>query len=78
MSEYKPKTLDSASRSERPSKLSPASELVTVSEQMVDAGVAVLWSSGVVEGRLGSDGLLVAEIYRAMNAASSQNIGKAK
>jgi hypothetical protein len=33
---------------------------------MVAAGVEVLWQSGAVEGRLGSDVLLVAEIFQAM------------
>jgi hypothetical protein len=38
---------------------------------MVVAGVEVLWQSGVVEGRLGSDELLVAEIFQAMLLARS-------
>ncbi len=33
---------------------------------MVAAGAEVLWQSGAVEGRLGSDELLVAEIFRTM------------
>ena len=39
------------------------------SASMVTAGVEVLWQSGAVEGRLGSDELLVAEIFQAMLAA---------
>lgn len=48
---------------------SDAASPVEVSERMVSAGLAVLRGSGVVEGQLGSDGLLVAEIFRAMLAA---------
>jgi len=39
---------------------------------MVDAGVAVLWRSGSVEGWLGSDKLLVSEIFEAMFAAANR------
>lgn len=39
---------------------------VEVTPEMVEAGISVLWASGAVEGELGSDKLLVAEIYRAM------------
>lgn len=49
-----------------PSAPLPDAELPKVSAQMVAAGVRVLWSSGVVEGQLDSDELLVADIYRAM------------
>ena len=38
----------------------------TVSDEMIEAGTAVLWASGAVEEQLGSDRLLVEEIYRAM------------
>jgi hypothetical protein len=37
---------------------------------MVDAGVAVLSTSGAVEGQLHSDDLLVAEIFQAMLLAA--------
>lgn len=62
----------------RLSALSRASVPATVSEQMVSAGVAVLWRSGAVEGQLGSDGLLVVEIFRAMIAASCRSNHKAE
>jgi hypothetical protein len=55
----------------RPSKPSRASAPVRVSAEMVSAGVAVLWRSGAVEGQLGSDKLLVAEIFEAMSSASN-------
>jgi hypothetical protein len=58
--------------SERPSGLSPASAPATASSSMVAAGVAVLWRSGVVEGQLGSDRLLVAEIFEAMSSAAKR------
>jgi len=38
--------------------------------EMVDAGVAVLSTSGAVEGQLPSDDLLVAEIFQAMLLAA--------
>jgi hypothetical protein len=40
--------------------------------EMVAAGVEVLWTSGAVEGQLGSDELLVADIFQAMVKAASQ------
>jgi hypothetical protein len=45
-------------------------EKFEVSEQMVAAGVAVLWQSGAVEGQLDSDELLVAEIFQEMAKAA--------
>jgi hypothetical protein len=42
---------------------------VVLTVPMVAAGVEVLWQSGAVEGRLGSDELLVAEIFAAMVGA---------
>ena len=54
---------------------SPVSALPKVSELMVDAGVAVLWASGSVEGQLGSDELLVAEIFQAMAMAAPSRKG---
>ena len=39
---------------------------LTVSDEMMEAGTAVLWASGAVEEQLGSDRLVVEEIYRAM------------
>ncbi len=51
---------------ENPSAPLRAAVQPKVSAQMVAAGVRVLWSSGVVEGQLDSDELLVADIYRAM------------
>ena len=59
----------------RLSKPSHVSEPPTVSGPMVDAGVAVLWASGAVEGQLGSDELLVAEIFQAMAMASPSKKG---
>lgn len=50
--------------------LSPSSEPAKVSEQMVAAGVEVLWRSGAVEAPLGCDELLVSEIFQAMDRAS--------
>ena len=47
-----------------------ATESPLVSKQMVDAGLAVLWRSGAVEVQLGSDKLLVAEIFEAMSSAA--------
>jgi hypothetical protein len=38
-------------------------------ESMASAGLEVLWRSGAVECQLGSDKLLVAEIFEAMMAA---------
>jgi hypothetical protein len=35
-------------------------------QEMIKAGVDVLWASGAVEGELDSDRLLVAEIVQAM------------
>ncbi len=46
-----------------------------VSEEMVAAGVRVLWQSGAVEGQLGSDELLVADIFRAMFAVLDTSKG---
>ena len=54
------------SSSVHPSRPSRASVPVRVSGRMIAEGARVLWESGVLEGRLGSDGLLVAEIFRAM------------
>lgn len=34
--------------------------------EMIEAGVEVFWQSGRVEGELGSDRLLVAEMFQAM------------
>lgn len=48
-----------------------------VTPEMVAAGLAVLYASGVVEGRLGSDGLLVAKIYREMVAHSATQVAEA-
>ncbi len=42
---------------------------------MVAAGVRVLWQSGAVEGQLGSDELLVADIFRAMFAVLDTSKG---
>lgn len=39
---------------------------IEVTPEMVETGVAVLGESEIVDGRLGADMLLVAEIYRAM------------
>ena len=71
MSEYISKATPSSSPSALPLAPLPASAPQIVSEQMVAAGVAVLWASGAVEGSLGSDELLVAEIFEAMSLASS-------
>lgn len=43
--------------------------------EMIEAGVAVLWASGAVEGQLHSDELLVAEIFQAMLSASPPKRG---
>lgn len=78
MGEYKQAiTSSSVKKSARPLPLSRAAALPTISDEMVTAGVAVLWGSGAVEGRLGSDALLVAEIFLAMNGASSRSTRKA-
>ncbi|SJM33130.1 hypothetical protein BQ8482_340026 [Mesorhizobium delmotii] len=45
---------------------STANQEIEVTTAMREAGVAVLWESGIVDGRLGADILLVAEIYLAM------------
>jgi hypothetical protein len=39
---------------------------VHITSEMVDAGLEVLWASGAVEEQLGSDKLLVSEIFQAM------------
>ncbi len=44
--------------------------------EMVAAGVAVLWASGAIEGRLGSDRILVSEIFQAMDQARGPPRGK--
>jgi hypothetical protein len=59
-----------ASSSALPSAPSRVSVPVKASEQMVAAGVAVLWGSGAVEVQLGCDKLLVAEIFEAMPSAA--------
>ena len=41
-----------------------------VTDEMIEAGISVLWVSGVVEGQLDSDKSLVSEIYRAMARAA--------
>ncbi len=41
-----------------------------VTDQMMDAGAAVLWASGLVEGQCQADRLVVADIFRAMLGAS--------
>ena len=56
----------------RASSPAPSTEPLLVSEQMVSAGVAVLWGSGAVEVQLGCDKLLVAEIFEAMAAAAQK------
>ena len=50
----------------RPLAPSRASAQATISEQMVAAGVEVLWQSGAIEAPQGSEGLLVSEIFQAM------------
>ncbi len=37
-----------------------------VTPQMIQAGLVVLYASGITDNRLGADTLLVDEIYRAM------------
>jgi hypothetical protein len=64
--------ISSSSSRGRPSTPSRVSVPVKASEQMVSAGVAVLWGSGLVEVRLGSDKLWVAEIFDAMVAAAKR------
>jgi hypothetical protein len=59
-----------ASFSARPLLPLRVSVPVKASEQMVSAGAAVLWRSGMVEGQLGSDNLWVAEIFEVMIAAA--------
>lgn len=48
------------------------SEPVKISDEMVAAGVEVLWQSGAVSEPQGSDELLVAEIFQAMVKAGGQ------
>ncbi len=47
------------------------SEKVEVTPEMIEAGLSVLWASGAVEGQLGSDRALVAEIFEAMVLAAA-------
>ena len=58
-----------SSLSSHSSSLSRVSARSIISVSMVDAGVSILWASGVVEGQLGSDRLLVSEIFEAMASA---------
>ena len=37
-----------------------------ITAPMIDAGVRVLWRSGLVDGQVEADKVTVAEIYRAM------------
>jgi len=55
----------------------PTPETCEPSPEMVAAGVAVLWQSGVVEGQLDSDEDLVLEIYQAMRALEVPPRGRA-
>jgi hypothetical protein len=43
---------------------------LSVSAETASAGVAVLCQSGAVEGQLGSDKLLAADIFEATSAAA--------
>ncbi len=43
-----------------------------VTDAMANAGVAVLWSSGIVDGRVEADKLVVAEIFRVMSQAQAE------
>jgi hypothetical protein len=42
---------------------------VEITPQMIEAGTKVLWDSGITDAPLGADKQLVAEIFRAMDAA---------
>ena len=47
-----------------------------VTSEMIEAGVEVLWASGAVEEQLGSDKLLVSEIFQAMASLTSLSSGR--
>jgi hypothetical protein len=47
-----------------------------ITDEMIEAGVTVLWQSGAIEYPIGSDRLLVADIFEAMIRVSdiSKNV----
>lgn len=45
---------------------------VEVTSEMVEAGLKIFYESGVVDGPLGADKLLLREIYRAMVSCSGR------
>jgi len=40
-----------------------------ITPEMLEAGIEILYASGMVDGRIDADGLVLAEIYCAMRAA---------
>ena len=46
---------------------------IEVTDEMVQSGLTVLYNSGIVDGQLGADSLVLEEIYRAMAAASHRS-----
>ena len=59
MDNYKPKEMDQNTDGYEPDELD-------ISPEMIDAGLAVLYRSGVVDGQVEADMLVVAEVFRAM------------
>ena len=43
-----------------------------ITPRMIEAGVQVLWASGITDAPLGADRLLVVEIYQAMCSAREE------
>ena len=50
-----------------PSDLAPDGQ-VEVTSEMLEVGVQMLWASGIVDGQVDADKLVLAEIFQAMRA----------